>query len=346
MNPLIRKLVLDPASKLFAPVYSGMGTIIYLDQIIPESRMSKIASNRSIEITPDFFEDILQFFIRRNYQAISLDELHAALNGDLKLDRKFVCYTFDDGYLSNYTTARQIFAKYEIPFAVNVCTSFIDGTGLLWWYCLEDLLFNCKSVRFQMDGTERELSCADTSSRERAFDTLTDIIRGLGMDRRDKFIRDLCDAHGIDPEERARRECLRWEHVREMANDPLITIGAHTVNHHNFTCLSDEEILREAAESKRIITEKTNQPVEHFAYPFGNRNAVGTREGAAAAKAGFKTMTTTRKANIFPGHRKHLEALPRIMLSGNYATLSRLERYRTGAIPAKTYGFRRTVTYE
>ena len=43
--------------------------------------MSKIASNRSIEITPDFFEEILRFFIRKDYQAISLDELHAAMTG-------------------------------------------------------------------------------------------------------------------------------------------------------------------------------------------------------------------------------------------------------------------------
>lgn len=346
MNPLIRKLVLDPASKLFAPVFSGMGTIIYLDQIIPESRMSKIASNRSIEITPDFFEEILRYFIRKNYQAISLDELHSALTGHIRLDRKFVCYTFDDGYLSNFTTARKIFAKYKIPFAINVCTSFIEGTGLLWWYSLEDLLLKQESVRFQADGAEQKLSCANHPERERAFDTLTDIIRRLGADRRDTFIRDLLSAHDINPEERARRECLRWEQVREMAADPLITIGAHTVNHHNFTCLSEEEILQEAAESKRIIEEKTNQPVDHFAFPFGNRNAVGKREGAAAARAGFKTMTTTRKANIFPGHGNHLEALPRVMLSGNYATLSRLERYRTGSIPAKTYKFRRMVTFE
>lgn len=346
MNPLVRKLVLDPASRLFSPVYSGLGTIIYLDQIIPESRMSRIASNRSIEITPEFFEQILRHFMDRGYYAISLDEAHDVLTGKVKLDRGFVCYTFDDGYLSNYTTAREIFAKYDIPWAVNVCTSFIDGDGLLWWYSLEDVLEANDSVRLRTGSEDVELPCTTESEIESAFDRITDIIRGMGIADRDGFVTDLCERHGVDPIARAKRECLRWDQVREMAEDPAITIGAHTVNHHNFTCLSEDEIVEEVGDSKRIIEEKIGRPVDHFAYPFGNRNAVGAREGTAAAKAGFKTMTTTRKANIFRGHRRHLDALPRVMLSGNYATISRLERYRVGAIPALNYKFRRTVTYE
>ena len=137
---------------------------------------------------------------------------------------------------------------------------------------------------------------------------------------------------------------MNWEQVQEMAKDPLVTIGAHTLGHHNFKCLTDDEIRAEVEGSRKIIADKLGRPVKHFAYPFGGPAAIGQREADLVKEMGFATVVTTRQANVMPAHRGTPNLLPRITLSGNYQTLSRVERQRCGMISALQNRFRRTLT--
>jgi peptidoglycan/xylan/chitin deacetylase (PgdA/CDA1 family) len=57
------------------------------------------------------------------------------------------------------------------------------------------------------------------------------------------------------------------------------------------------------------------RPVIHNAYPFGHAGACGTREAVISQSVGFRTAVTTRSGMIFPQHRDHLHALPRVCLT-------------------------------
>ena len=54
---------------------------------------------------------------------------------------------------------------------------------------------------------------------------------------------------------------------------------------------------------------------------------------------GFKTAVTMQKGMLFPGHRAHLTALPRVSLNGDYQSLTYTELYLTGAPFALWNGF-------
>ena len=41
-----------------------------------------------------------------------------------------------------------------------------------------------------------------------------------------------------------------------------------------------------------------------------------------ARQVGFQTAVTTRKGMLFPAHRRHLMALPRVSLNGEYQSLT------------------------
>lgn len=62
---------------------------------------------------------------------------------------------------------------------------------------------------------------------------------------------------------------MSWDQLREVAADPLITIGAHTHNHPELVSLSDAQI----ADEMRIAAERFQKELgfvpEHFAYPRG-----------------------------------------------------------------------------
>jgi peptidoglycan/xylan/chitin deacetylase (PgdA/CDA1 family) len=83
------------------------------------------------------------------------------------------------------------------------------------------------------------------------------------------------------------------------------------------------------------------RPIEHFAYPYGDKTAAAAREFALARNAGFKTAVTTRPGMIFSSAADHLTALPRVSLNGNYQHSRVLPVLTSGAATAMWNGFRR-----
>jgi len=50
-------------------------------------------------------------------------------------------------------------------------------------------------------------------------------------DQQRGLVEGLCATHGIDWRVLSRDLTLAWDQIEHMASDPLVTIGAHTVNH-------------------------------------------------------------------------------------------------------------------
>jgi len=65
------------------------------------------------------------------------------------------------------------------------------------------------------------------------------------------------------------------------------------------------------------------------------------RDFQFARDAGFKTAVTTRKGMLFPDHREHLTALPRVSLNGDYQSLTYTALYLSGAPFALLYRFQK-----
>lgn len=68
------------------------------------------------------------------------------------------------------------------------------------------------------------------------------------------------------------REMLTWQQIHEMSLAG-IQFGAHTHTHPRLTELSKESAIKEIEEAKKIIEERTGQPVDFFAYPYGLYNS-------------------------------------------------------------------------
>jgi peptidoglycan/xylan/chitin deacetylase (PgdA/CDA1 family) len=60
-----------------------------------------------------------------------------------------------------------------------------------------------------------------------------------------------------------------------------------------------------------------------------------------ARTTGFKTAVTTRPGMIFPENARHMTALPRVSLNGNYQDARILPVLTSGAATAMWNGFRR-----
>ncbi len=125
--------------RIFAPFFSGLGHILTLHRVVEDRCDFRIHNHQSLEISPEQLERTIHFYKKNNYAFISLDQVHHSLIHE-KARRKFVAFTFDDGYRDNFTTAYPILKKHKIPFCIYITTNFPNQKAILWWYLLEDFL--------------------------------------------------------------------------------------------------------------------------------------------------------------------------------------------------------------
>jgi peptidoglycan/xylan/chitin deacetylase (PgdA/CDA1 family) len=326
---------------LMRPLLGGVGAILTLHHVRPP-RTDAFQPNRLLEISPVFLEGLLRRLKRRRIDVISLDEMHRRfIQGDFR--RPFVCITFDDGYKDLVHWAYPLLEKYELPFALYIPTSFPDRLGELWWVALEAVVARNDRIGMVIDGKQRFFECASAKEKRALYDTLYSHLRSMKTeDEVRRTVRDLCATYSIDIASFCRDLCMSWEEIVELAADPLVTIGAHTVNHPMLKKVPNDSMVRAEMEMSRAVLEAAlGKRPEHLAYPVGDPTSAGPREFRIAAELGFKTAVTTRPGVLFKAHRDHLTALPRISVNGEFQQQRYLEVLMSGAATAMWNGFRR-----
>lgn len=105
-------------------------------------------------------------------------------------------------------------------------------------------------------------------------------------------------------------EAMNWEQIKALDNDPLCTIGAHTVSHPRLSTLAEEETRKEIVDSKRRLEEMLGHSVNHFSYPHGDYNTTTLQ---VVNEAGFTSALKAWGGSVRKGDATLLE-LPRIEL--------------------------------
>src|SRR5215813_4618142 len=300
----LETLYFTGAYQMLRPLVAGVGVILTLHHVRPR-RPERFQPNRLLEVTPRFLEQVVRYLKRCQLDLVSLDEMHRRLaEGDFR--RRFVCITIDDGYRDTLNWAYPILRRHAVPFALYIPTSFPDRLGELWWLALEAVVARNRYVSLLIDGRERSFDCGTVAEK-----------------------RDLCD-----------ELCMNWEELGRLASDPLVTIGAHTVNHVMLAKVPERSARAEMEMSRSVIEASLGTRPQHLSYPVGDRTSAGPREFKIAAELGFKTAVTTRPGVLFASHRQHLTALPRISLNGEHQQLRYVRVLASGAATAVWNRFR------
>lgn len=335
-----QEAILRLAAPFVRPLYGGAGLILMYHRVIPPDNRPRIPGHSIIEVTPAQLEASIHYFARHKYTPLSPDGLYQRLCGGMRLPSRFVLFTFDDGYVDNYTHAYPVLKKYGVPFTVNVTTGFLDRSVAIWWYLLEELVLSRDRIAFSYAGQDFEFLCTNTEEKARAFAQMRRMIKYASAQEYPQLIKAIFDDRDIY---RLTDElALSWDQLQEMTADPLVTILAHTMNHHVLSSLTEEEVRQEIGGSKHLLEQRLGRAINHFAYPFGYRNEAGEREFSIAAECGFKTAMTTRYGNIFPAHKDHLMALPRYDISRT-PRLDQLDSIASGALSMRMNKFKRVI---
>jgi peptidoglycan/xylan/chitin deacetylase (PgdA/CDA1 family) len=326
--------------QLLETFFGGIGAILMLHHVRPP-RLDPFQPNRMLEITPTFLEEVIASLRHCGIDIVSLDEMHRRL---LERDarRRFVCLTFDDGYRDNLVWAYSILKKHQVPFTIFVASSFPERRGELWWLTLERAISRNKQIDLTVDGMSRRYDCESIEAKRKVFDTIYWSLHGLADEsKRCRVIGEIARRYAIDTSALCREFCLTWDELAKLATDPLVTIGAHTVNHVALKKVDEGRARTEMQESVDMIEAAVGIRPRHFAYPYGHRAEAGPREFRIASELGFKTAVTTRPGVLFAEHRDYLTALPRIMLDGELQRWRYVKAQLGGGPRALWSGFRR-----
>src|SRR5205085_9774695 len=220
------------AHYLLRPIFSGVGAIFMLHHVRPR-RDAEFQPNRHLEVTPEFLRAMLAHLRSRGIDIVTMSEVHQRLI-ERNFSRHFACFTFDDGYRDNRDFALPVMREFDAPFTVYVASDFAEGTGRLWWVALEMVIARTDSIELEIGGTTLRLDASTEDAKQAAFDRLHDWIRALPDEQAVRQVMSaLCARYGVEENAISRDLCMSWDELKSFADDPLVTIGAHTISHCN-----------------------------------------------------------------------------------------------------------------
>ena len=209
--------------------------------------------------------------------------------------RPQVALTFDDGYADNLEHALPALEAHDAPATLFVATGALGRPTGFWWDRLALLLGGRAEVELDLvlGGSLLRVSLHGARAATDALVALHSRLRLLDAEAVDAALATIASQLGTDvPEPRSSR-ALRHEELEKLASSPLVTVGAHTVDHRLLAGLPPRAQEAQMRRSALELEELLGRPVRDFAYPYGDPASFDRDSIAAARRCGFTTACTT-----------------------------------------------------
>ena len=240
-----------------------------------------------LAVSPENFADHLDLF-RSDFEVISLQQLcDCHRNG--RLPERAICITFDDGYYNNLATAKPLLERAQLPATVFLATGFL-GAPHYWWDRLAALFAQINTEGLNPALASNELGLHLPVTLEKVWALLRDLRR----EEREAMLDRMAHAVGIKEIVGVQERPMTRDEAKYLAS-PLISIGAHTVNHAWLPTLEEPRVLQEIHGSIEQCQEIAGEPVLRLAYPYGAYNDSVKR---VAASLGIECAVTTTPAPV------------------------------------------------
>lgn len=288
------------AGRLIAGRYRGRGIVLMFHEIHHD-----VEAGLRMGCSPGQLRHVLQACRSEGREFVTPDEALRRLDDPEAPD--FAVLTFDDGYRDNRDLALPILEEFAAPMTLFAPTGMVTREIYAWWLGLRDLLTQHETVEIEAMG--QHFSIGDSPSRNAALRQITGWI-GTDQTRADA-LRPTFARYGISIPQLVAEVAMDAEELTAFARHPLVTIGGHTSSHSFLSGLTDAAAASDIADNKLFLENLLQQPVRHFAYPYGTSGACGAREAAYVNAAGYQSAFTTRPGHLFAAHLATPHLLPR-----------------------------------
>jgi len=311
----LEAVALSGSGRLY-PSAAGRGAIFTLHHVRPTINRD-FRPNELLSVTPDFLDGAIMAARRYGLHPVHLEDLPSLL-ADRSDIRRFVCFTLDDGYRDNEEYAAPIFQKYDVPYTIFISPGFVERTRTIWWETAEELARSVSSFEFDFGQGMENIRSASRLEKLMAFEKLATFVQDNLEDEAVVKLDLAAKAFGIDPQSIVDDEIMTASELESLVANPLVRLGAHTITHPNLARVSAERLREELQQSAVRVTSYCGRQPKAFAYPYGSKHAVGSRETKAALDAGFTVAVTTQPGVLQSNSFEKPTELPRISLNGHF----------------------------
>ena len=226
-----------------------------------------------LAVSPAHFAQQLEH-LKHTCTVLPLIDLVDALRSKA-LPPRPVAITFDDGYVDNYREAYPLLKAAGLPATIYIVSGKLDTAGEFWWDDLDRIISLPATVparlQLRLQDQTYEWPTATVDQRAAAQQALHTVLRPQPIAIREEALKRLCEWAGVDRDGRPEYRMMTGAQLKEMAADPLIDIGGHTVNHPSLAALADEEQRAEIVRGREMLEARLGKPLSTFAYPYGTR---------------------------------------------------------------------------
>jgi peptidoglycan/xylan/chitin deacetylase (PgdA/CDA1 family) len=219
-------------------------------------------------------------------------DYHRLLDFEELNDRPLFALTFDDGWRDNFEIAFPLLQQLKVPALVFLVSAAMD-TGALFWP--EDVVTKTHRLTGSMGERKLVIALRDTwpdpvpnqrgmgGSPAGVAEAWVEALKLIPIAERSQRIADYYHRIGVE-QTPLQGYLMTWEQARIMQSAG-ITFGSHTHTHRILKGLADADIRYEAEQSKRIISDQLQAPVDALCYPNARYNG---REGSVIASCGYR----------------------------------------------------------
>jgi peptidoglycan/xylan/chitin deacetylase (PgdA/CDA1 family) len=279
----------------------------------------------ALAVSPSHFEAQMRL-VKDKRIPFSLSEFVTRLQ-DGSLPPQAVAVTFDDGYVDNLRFAKPILERVGVPATVFLTTGYIGKRNEFWWDELARLVLAGttaaegtiviagQSIAVQFTAADALPAGRDRwrgweaprTARQRIFIEIWQALRGLDHAARESGLNTVRQL--LARESGAESDFpMTADEVRQLVHGVGIDIGAHTESHRPLTAIDPGERRDEIVRSRSACEALAGAPIEGFAYPYGDFNAVTK---TLVQQAGLRWACSTERAAV-NRERFDLFSLPRI----------------------------------
>lgn len=219
-----------------------------------------------LAVTPENFYRQMSY-LKDNYKIVRFEQDWRELDNDA------VCITFDDGYDDNFVKALPVLQELDIPVTVFITSGYVNTSEEFWWDELERVLLDRDRDYDSTFTLEDDLfSCQWPTKthfeREELYDTLHWLMYDkITVAKRKNWMCQLRKWSGAGEIGRKENRAVSIEVMQKEL--PLVTLGAHTVNHPSLRTLPKCDQKYEIGQSIRDLESWLKRKITVFSYPFG-----------------------------------------------------------------------------
>ncbi|MEM8497276.1 MAG: polysaccharide deacetylase family protein [Pseudomonadota bacterium] len=248
---------------------NGCWIIITYHRVIADLSMDPY--NLEMCVSKDNFYQHIKF-INDTFRIIPMSAGIQKIRDQEPITEPLVSINFDDGYLDFLEIALPILQEFNVPSTIYIATgNLINHNELYWWDRVVYAIANTNTHTLNL--SELELAsldgqlCLRPSNRGNSLRyLLSELWKQTKADCFAAINKLECSLGATAPTSWAPR--MNLDEIKKV-HKAGVEIGGHSIDHHDLTLLSAQELKRELMEPKSFFEDQLNTQITGFAYPSG-----------------------------------------------------------------------------